>query len=54
MPGSRGVDRGVYTATLAAPATDIEYYIKITADGREVVWPTTAPALNQTVVIFRD
>ena len=54
MPGSRGVDRGVYTATLAAPATDIEYYIKITADGREVVWPTTAPALNQTVVIFKE
>ncbi len=48
------IGRGVYGLTLPSPEGDLEYYIKVGADGREVVWPPTAPALNQTVIIFGD
>ncbi len=45
--------RAVYSATLP-PATggDIEYYIEAKmAEGKKLVWPATAPGLNQTVVV---
>jgi len=49
------VARGVYAATVPAEATgeDFEYCIRaeISAD-ESVVWPATAPRMNQTVVIL--
>lgn len=48
------VARGVYTATLPPEATkaDLEYYVRVVADGERVlVFPQTAPTLNQTVVV---
>jgi hypothetical protein len=48
------VGRGVYAGSLVSPATDIEYYIKVAADGVETVWPPTAPALSQTAVVYPD
>lgn len=33
----------------------IEYYIfATTAEGKELLWPVTAPKLNQTVVVMPD
>ncbi len=48
------VARGVFMVTLP-PAGDqpIEYCVKATAaDGRELIWPATAPKINQTVVVM--
>ena len=48
------VARRVYRVTIpAAPrgATAIEYYIEADAGGATLVWPATAPNMNQTVVI---
>jgi hypothetical protein len=47
------IARGVYTVTCPGKDVDIEYYIKVRADNREICYPSTAPELNQTVVIFR-
>ncbi len=49
----RHVARGVYAVTLPPEAakTDFEYYIRATVDGRSLVFPATAPAINQTVVV---
>ncbi|MDH4273083.1 MAG: hypothetical protein OEW18_14010, partial [Candidatus Aminicenantes bacterium] len=47
------VDRGVYRVRCPARDTDIEYYLKAVVDGRDIVWPPTAPGLNQTVVVFK-
>lgn len=45
------VARSVYTATLPAGESDVEYYIRAeTPAGKKLVWPATAPGLNQTVV----
>ena len=46
------VARGVYTVEMPEiPDEGIEYYLRVkTAGGKELVWPSTAPALNQTVV----
>ena len=46
--------RGVYAVTLPAEATtaDFEYYIEATVAGKRLVFPPTAPAMNQTVVVF--
>ena len=46
------VARGVYRLTFPAPAADIEYYFEAKADGQVVRFPATAPALNQTVIVF--
>ncbi len=48
----RHVARGVYSADLPPlPAAGIEYYIEVTGDdGRRLMFPPTAPRLNQTVV----
>lgn len=47
------VGRAVYRAELPALAGDIEYYVEAeTAKGGKLVWPATAPKLNQTVVAW--
>ena len=38
---------------LAASDKDLEYYLKVRADGHEVYYPATAPELNQTVVMIK-
>jgi hypothetical protein len=48
----RKVARGVYAVTVSNANSDVEYYIQATADGQEVFFPVTAPALNQTVVVY--
>ena len=48
------VFRGNYAATLpaAAPGEDIEYYIAVIfGDAEALLWPPTAPDLNQTLVV---
>ena len=45
------VTRAIYRATLPASAESMEYYLQaVTASGGQLVWPATAPDLNQTVV----
>lgn len=45
------LNRAVYSVTLPALNADVEYYIQtVTADGKKLVWPATAPTLNQTVI----
>jgi len=46
------VARGVYNVTLpAVPEESAEYYLRVrTATGKELVWPATAPSMNQTLV----
>jgi len=49
------INRGVYSVTLSSEDTkiDLEYYVKIVTErGEKLLFPTTAPALNQTVVIM--
>jgi len=48
----RHVARGVYEVALPeVPGEGVEYYLRVkTAAGREMVWPTTAPSVNQTLV----
>ena len=44
--------RAVYAATMTEAREDFEYYIIAeTAAGEKLVWPPTAPAMNQTVVV---
>jgi len=46
------VGRAIYTVKLPAAQDDFEYFISAhTAGGEELVWPATAPAMNQTVVV---
>ena len=46
------VARAVYQATLPTARDDFEYFAEATrANGQQLVWPATAPELNQTVVI---
>ena len=46
------VGRAVYSAALPAQSDDCEYYIAAeTAAGAKLVWPATAPEMNQTVVV---
>jgi hypothetical protein len=46
--------RGVYIARFPSEGatTDVEYYIGATFGGTRLVFPATAPALNQTVVLI--
>jgi hypothetical protein len=48
------VGRGVHTVTLPpAKGQGLEYYVEArTRAGTKLVWPTSAPALNQTVVVM--
>lgn len=44
--------RSVWSAKLPAATEDFEYYITVNAaDGQKLVWPVTAPARNQTVIV---
>ena len=46
------VARAVYRAEISRATEDFEYYIEAqTADGGRLVWPATAPAIAQTVVV---
>jgi len=49
----RHVARGVYSAAIGPPqGFGIEYYVRATtAAGGRLVWPATAPQLNQTIVV---
>jgi len=43
--------RSVYEANLPGTQEDFEYYVTAeTAKGGKLVWPCTAPELNQTVI----
>ena len=46
------VARSVYSVTLPALSADIEYYIKARTGEQDIVFPVTAPALNQTIVLI--
>jgi hypothetical protein len=47
------VARGVYQVALESVQNDFEYYITAqTAGGKELIWPATAPEMNQTVVAW--
>ena len=46
---AKHVARGVWQAELPASIDDYEYYITA---GDKLVWPATAPQLNQTVVVW--
>lgn len=46
------IGRGSYSARLPAGTEAFEYYVAATSDaGKKLVWPATAPAQNQTVVV---
>ena len=46
------VARGVYKVSLPAAQEDFEYYLTAkTGSGKKLIWPATAPAMNQTVVV---
>lgn len=46
------VGRAVYAATLPAAQDDFEYGVSaVTASGERLIWPPTAPKINQTVVV---
>ena len=46
------VARAVHAVTLPAARDDFEYYVTgETVAGEKLVWPATAPAMNQTVVV---
>ena len=48
----RHIVRAMYTAAIPAATEDLEYYVAATTQaGEKLVWPATAPAQNQTVVI---
>ena len=49
---SRHLARAVHEATLPPAQDDFEYHITAeTAAGQTLVWPATAPDLNQSVII---
>ncbi|MCX6876005.1 MAG: malectin domain-containing carbohydrate-binding protein [Verrucomicrobia bacterium] len=49
---ARHLGRAVYQATLPAAENDFEYRISAaTTAGTPLVWPATAPGINQTVVV---
>jgi len=46
--------RAVYAVAFPAGENDFEYYLCAeTASGQTLVWPATAPEMNQTVVVWR-
>jgi hypothetical protein len=48
----RNIARSVYTVELPASAGDVEYYIRAAGREGDALFPATAPALNQTVIII--
>jgi hypothetical protein len=47
------VARGVYSAVLPAAAVkgDFEYYLEAAVAGQKLLWPATAPTINQSLVV---
>lgn len=46
------IARSVYSVTLPAETYDFEYYIETGGtNGTKLIWPATAPQLNQTVIV---
>jgi hypothetical protein len=43
-------ERGVYEATCPETGQDIEYYVRVRAGENLLLYPATAPEVNQTVV----
>jgi len=53
-PGHACGPRAVYTANLPAEQNDIEYHLTAeTTTGQQLIWPVTAPTINQTVVVTK-
>ena len=55
VESAENVNRGVYSVSFPSGGVsdDIEYYVKVTTSaGRELVYPATAPDMNQTVVVI--
>ncbi len=49
------VARGVYSVSLPAAEQSMEYYIQVrTSSDKELIWPATAPHINQTLVEMPD
>lgn len=49
---ARHIARAVWSSTLPPANEDFEYHVVAeTASGTKLIWPATAPALNQTVVV---
>jgi hypothetical protein len=46
--------RGVFAVTLPPPGEAIEYYIEAKAGAEAAVFPASAPALNQTVIVLPE
>ena len=46
------IARGVYALTLPPQPGDFEYYLEAQSSADKVVYPVTAPNLNQTVVVI--
>lgn len=46
------IARGVWRARCPVQGMDLEYYVSVRVDGRDLVWPPTAPDLPQTVVVY--
>ena len=47
------VARAIYAARLPAAEDDYEYYVTAEfSGGKGLVWPATAPSLNQTVITY--
>jgi hypothetical protein len=48
----KSIARSVYSVTLPSANKDFEYYIRISnSNGAKLIWPATAPQLNQTVIV---
>jgi hypothetical protein len=47
------VARGVYMLTLPSQPGDFEYYLEARTSAEKIVYPVTAPNLNQTVVVLK-
>jgi len=45
--------RGSFQATIEKPGQDFEYFCEVSGaeKGAKVVWPATAPELDQTIVV---
>ena len=50
---AKHVARSIWTVTVPAATTDFEYHvIATTASDTKLTWPTTAPQLNQSVIVL--
>ena len=49
------VNRGVYKVTLPLMQSDFEYYIEAeSGSGQKLLFPATAPDINQTVIVITE